>query len=254
MLYSSIEYAHIAIGARAARDAMLSVQYTMAADPDADCPFAWLAAAERLALAPPPHACEPMASIGARAIYVDARGDIGRVHADRVPLDGSGCLAGSRLRALVRAHEAGAPAAGYRLSDILLYNVDVAPEHVQQYAEAPAEGGDGFMRALPIRAEGLRVPASVFVFHDINRLYMVYRAGAPASILKSGAARAPHTRRVLFRAPPRRGTRRAGYAASAASERASEAAPAATAAAICSGEARSAPPGGASSAVSSSAT
>ena len=238
----------------------------MDADPDRE--FAWLDAAERLAQVQHTYAREPMIVIRAHAIYVSATNFIARVATEMISLDGSGGIPGAQLLAVIQAHKVAAPSGAYRLADMLLYNVDLASEHIQQYAAAAdvAQASVGFLRAVPAIAERVAIADSVFVFHDINCLYMIYQERAPARlapILKSagkpcGGAK---TRRVAFLAPliPRaaRHTRHTPYRSSTASEAASEVAPADTAAAISSGDARRAPPcaaGGASSAPSSSAT
>ena len=171
-----------------------------------ECDFSWLDTSDRLLNARQHYAKEPMTSILAHAIYVNSANTIVKVSSERMALLGAEISEG-RLLAAIQGHKAAAPDSSYKLSDILLYNVNISSENIQHYVALDSED-NSFLKALPLCANGISVPDSVFIFHDINCLYMIY-SSHPASILKSGkmAQTRNKTRRVVFKSVPSRRTR-----------------------------------------------
>ena len=172
-----------------------------------ECDFSWLDTSDRLLNAQQHNAKEPMPSILAHAIYVNSANTIVKVSSERIALTPG--ISEGRLLAAIQAHKAAAPDGSYKLSDLLLYHVNISPENIQQYAALDSEDEpECFLTVLPLCASGISIPDSVFIFHDINCLYMVY-GSRPASILKSGKADQirNRTRRVVFKALPLRRTR-----------------------------------------------
>jgi hypothetical protein len=175
----------------------------------AECDFSWLDASDRLLNARQHYAKEPMSSILVHSIYVNSATTIVKVSSERMALTATPApgISEGRLLATIQTHKAAAPDSSYKLSDILLYNVELAPENIQQYSSIELED-ESFLKTLPLCANGVSIPDSVFIFHDINCLYMIY-SSLPASILKS--EKTPHlknkTRRVVFKSLPSRKTR-----------------------------------------------
>jgi hypothetical protein len=179
----------------------------------AECDFSWLDASDRLLNARQHYAKEPMTSILVHTIYVNSTNTVVKVASERMALrkfvggDANSGISEGCLLAAVQARKTAAPDSLYKLSDILLYNMNISPENIQHYAALDSED-DSFLKAIPLCANGISIPDSVFIFHDINCLYMIY-SSYPASILKSDkTSRQKHkTRRVMFKPLPSRKTR-----------------------------------------------
>ena len=64
----------------------------------------------------------------------------------------------------------------YKLNDVLLYNIDVEPEHIQHYVsnENLLELGAKKLQSLSI-IQDVVVPPSIFIFHKINSLFFIFK-------------------------------------------------------------------------------
>lgn len=74
----------------------------------------------------------------------------------------------------------------YHLDDILKYNVDIESEKVQSFVNDEI---DIKLVSLSTMIKDVAIEPSIFIFHEINRLYFLYRETLPKSILrKNGGA------------------------------------------------------------------
>jgi hypothetical protein len=64
----------------------------------------------------------------------------------------------------------------YKLQDVLLYNIDIEPEHIQPYVsnENLLELGTKKLQSLSI-IQDVVVPPSIFIFHKINSLFFIFK-------------------------------------------------------------------------------
>ena len=64
----------------------------------------------------------------------------------------------------------------YKLNDVLLYNIDIEPEHIQNYVsnENLLELGTKKLHSLSIIQDFVISP-SIFIFHKINSLFFIFK-------------------------------------------------------------------------------
>jgi hypothetical protein len=64
----------------------------------------------------------------------------------------------------------------YKLNDVLLYNIDIEPEHIQNYVsnENLLELGEKKLQSLSI-IQDVVIPPSIFIFHKINALFFIFK-------------------------------------------------------------------------------
>jgi hypothetical protein len=64
----------------------------------------------------------------------------------------------------------------YSLMDILVYNVDLEPQHIQSYCknENIDESSKSFFKVLPI-LDDIPISPSIFIFHSINSIYVLFK-------------------------------------------------------------------------------
>ena len=64
----------------------------------------------------------------------------------------------------------------YKLQDVLLYNIDIEPEHIQPYVsnENLLELGGKKLQSLSIIQDVVVTP-SIFIFHKINSLFFIFK-------------------------------------------------------------------------------
>ena len=110
----------------------------------------------------------------------------------------------------------------YNLMDILIYCVDIEPEHIQNYSknENNSEISEKFLRTHSIFNE-IVLPDSIFIFHTVNAVYFIFKerkshlppkirpfihVPVPVSILKHEKTKkngvivstGKHTKKVVF--------------------------------------------------------
>jgi len=64
----------------------------------------------------------------------------------------------------------------YKLMDVLLYHVDLEPQHIQTYSQTndiPASS-KSFFKVLPIVDE-IHIPPSIFIFHSLSSVFFMYK-------------------------------------------------------------------------------
>jgi len=95
----------------------------------------------------------------------------------------------------------------YKLMDILLYHVDLEPEHIQNYSQTSdiPTSSKSFFKVIPVLGD-IGIPPSIFIFHSINSVFFVYKeldTGSHnhtiKSILKQSTSTEPkhtHTKKV----------------------------------------------------------
>ena len=60
--------------------------------------------------------------------------------------------------------------------DVLLYHVDLEPQHIQTYSQTndiPASS-KSFFKVLPIVDE-IHIPPSIFIFHSLSSVFFMYK-------------------------------------------------------------------------------
>lgn len=73
----------------------------------------------------------------------------------------------------------------YVFKDSWMYLVDLEPENLQNYSKCEnfQEISKQFFQVLP-PIEDIRIPPSIFIFHDINALYFLFQEVPPKEIVK----------------------------------------------------------------------
>lgn len=170
-----------------------------------DLDMSWLDEQERIQNIQTSYFREPMGSIHVKYIYINQNQYINNIihekHAlemftplniiNRTPyvpygspdsnvhrgMDASGSvLKNDILLRLIQSKKTVTPVSKYKLVDILLYHVDLEPEHIQSYSKSEnfIEQSSGFFKVLPIIGN-IQISPSIFIFHSTNTLYFIFQ-------------------------------------------------------------------------------
>jgi hypothetical protein len=161
-------------------------------------------------------------------VYINSDNAIEQITKDREPLvhgisngNGSGCGSGitkERLLQIIQTKRnlsiTSSPIKKYKLMDILSFQVDIESEDFDSFLASDSdEISEHFLKVLPI-FDGIECPESMFIFHDINSLYFLFKenenvgggGGGIRSILKSNTSssekRATKKVRILMEGEP----------------------------------------------------
>ena len=66
----------------------------------------------------------------------------------------------------------------YRISELLLYNINLEPENLQNYSKTNENGlessVENYLKRLST-IDDIRIPPSILIFHTINTLYLIFQ-------------------------------------------------------------------------------
>jgi len=147
-----------------------------------DLDMSWIEEEEKLQNIQNNYSREPMESIRVLFIYINKNQYIDKILCEEQELEKNSDGSGSQINKetvlkMIQTKKISTPFSKYKLSDILLYNIDLEPEHIQDYSKLNVESentGASTLKKIPIFDEIIVVP-SIFIFHGINSLYFIFQ-------------------------------------------------------------------------------
>ena len=146
-----------------------------------DLDMSWIEEEERLQNIQTNYSREPMESIKTYFIYINKNQYIDKILCEVQELEINSDSTGSQINKetilkIIQTKKISTPFSKYKLVDILLYNIDLEPEHIQDYSKANIEDNRNkdLLKKIPIFDEVLIAP-SIFIFHGINSLYFIFQ-------------------------------------------------------------------------------
>lgn len=144
-------------------------------DDDLDQDFSWVLEQDRLHNPKNNFSREPIGRIQVKYIFINKNKYIDKVLCEMVELALGNVISNEELIRMAENKKYKTPTSRYKLKDLLLFNVDLEPEHIQAYAKNDdfIAFSKPFMKVLSI-VDKIIIPDSVFIFHDINTLYFIF--------------------------------------------------------------------------------
>lgn len=146
-----------------------------------DLDMSWIEEEERLQNIQTNYSREPMESIKTYFIYINKNQYIDKILCEVQELEINSDSTGSQINKetilkIIQTKKISTPFSKYKLVDILLYNIDLEPEHIQDYSKANIEDNRNkdLLKKIPIFDEVIIAP-SIFIFHGINSLYFIFQ-------------------------------------------------------------------------------
>jgi hypothetical protein len=169
---------------------------------DDDLDISWIEEQEKIQNIDKNYFREPMETIDIHIIYINANLYIESITKERHILtkkEKSTVLEKERILQIIQSKKKTTPFSKYKFMDALLYNVDLEPEQIQNYAFSQDNDKSPFLQPIKIM-EDVIIPQSIFVFHGINSLYFFFKEEPRTdlskikskSILKIDGEQAPH--------------------------------------------------------------
>jgi len=146
-----------------------------------DLDMSWIEEEERLQNIQTNYSREPMESIKTYFIYINKNQYIDKILCEIQELEINSDSKGSQINKetilkIIQTKKISTPFSKYKLVDILLYNIDLEPEHIQDYSKANIEDNSNkdLLKKIPIFDE-ITIAPSIFIFHGINSLYFIFQ-------------------------------------------------------------------------------
>lgn len=161
-----------------------------------DLDTSWINEAEKIERMNHNYSKEPMEFIDIFFLYINSNSYIDKIICEKHPLlienNKTCCLKKEYILQLIQSKKLKTSHSKYKLLDVLVYNINLEPEHIQNYSnnENFVENSKGFLTVLPI-IDDIKIPSSIFIFHGINSLFFLFQEKEfdisliPKSILKS---------------------------------------------------------------------
>ena len=146
-----------------------------------DIDFSWIKEQEKLQNIQKNYCKEPNIVINLYFIYINKNKYIDNILNEKQklfpPIDNKGSyLSKEYLLKIIQSKKKKTPNSKYKFQDILYYNVDLEPEHIQSYSknEKVLNVSNSFFKVIPI-VDDIHFPDSIFIFHDINSLFFIFQ-------------------------------------------------------------------------------
>ena len=134
--------------------------------------MSWITDQERLQNIQNNYCREPMSSIDMFFVYINRNNYIDKILCEKTDLSGS-YLSKELLLQIIQSKKTISPMSKYKLTDTLLYHVELEPEQIQSYSHGHNDGHNYF-KVLPI-LDDITISPSIFIFHDINAIYFLFQ-------------------------------------------------------------------------------
>lgn len=140
----------------------------------------WLAEEERLQKVECIFDKEVMSTINIKIIYLNTHDYIDKITCSTEPLfqqsDTRAVIEKERLLKLIQTYKITNKETKYKLLDVFLCNFDVSPSNISLFSASSDdnENANTYMKSMS-SVDDIFIPASVFMFHDVNTLYFIYQ-------------------------------------------------------------------------------
>jgi len=144
---------------------------------DTDLDISWIEEQEKIQNIDKNYFREPMDAIDIHIIYINANLYIESITKERHVLtkrEKTTVLEKERILQIIQSKKKTTPFSKYKFMDALLYNVELEPEQIQNYANTQENTISTFLKPVKI-LEDVTIPHSIFVFHGINALYFFFK-------------------------------------------------------------------------------
>ena len=139
--------------------------------------MSWLEEQEKLNNIETIYNREPIKSINLFFIYVNKDKNVDEIIQEKHVLQQPGSLLSKEiLLQYIQSKKRYADKSKYKFQDIMMFNVDIEPEHIQAYSttEITVENSTQYLKVLPFSAD-IHVADAIFVFHETTSLFFVFQ-------------------------------------------------------------------------------
>jgi len=140
-----------------------------------DLDTSWIQEEEKLETIEKNYRQEPMENIDIFFLYINADDYIEKIICENHSLSEI-VLKKEYILHLIQSKKRTLNNRRYKFIDMLLYNIDLGPEHIQTFSntEVNEENARGFLKTYPI-VDDVTISPSIFIFHNINSLFFLFK-------------------------------------------------------------------------------
>ena len=143
-------------------------------DPESNLDVSWIAEQQRIQNIETNYCREPVTDIQIYSLYINKNSYIDKITRKKHDIVDN-VLTRDAVLGIIQNNKRMA-SKKYKLMDVLVYNVDLEPQHIQTYSQTndiPASS-KSFFKVLPIVDE-IHIPPSIFIFHSLSSVFFMYK-------------------------------------------------------------------------------
>jgi len=144
-------------------------------DDDEVIDVAWIEKHERLLSVEQVYVREPQNNIQITFIYINKDDYINKIICETVPVV-NGSISYQTLVQLINGKKRLTPTSKYKFDTLATFFIDLDADQVQPFVNnIDFKTENGFFRANVPFLDGIRIPDSIFLFHELNSLFVIFR-------------------------------------------------------------------------------
>ncbi len=143
-------------------------------DPESNLDVSWIAEQQRIQNIETNYCREPVTDIQIYSLYINKNSYIDKITRKKHNITDN-VLTRDAVLGIIQNNKR-MDSKKYKLMDVLLYHVDLEPQHIQTYSQTndiPASS-KSFFKVLPIVDE-IHIPHSIFIFHSLSSVFFMYK-------------------------------------------------------------------------------
>ena len=138
---------------------------------DDDLDISWIEKQNKLHTIDKTYCREPMESISIYSIYVNIDKTIEKISSDKIDVYNN-FISKEKILKIIQSSKS-IHGVKYRLFDIILYNIDMEPQHIQDFVQNDCDK-NRFFKKLSI-VDNIQINPSIFIFHSLNAIYFFFQ-------------------------------------------------------------------------------
>lgn len=143
-------------------------------DPEPNLDVSWIAEQQRIQNIETNYCREPVTDIQIYSLYINKNSYIEKITRKKHDIVDN-VLTRDAVLGIIQNNKR-MNSKKYKLMDVLVYHVDLEPQHIQTYSQTndiPASS-KSFFKVLPIVDE-IHIPHSIFIFHSLSSVFFMYK-------------------------------------------------------------------------------
>jgi hypothetical protein len=143
-------------------------------DPEPNLDVSWIAEQQRIQNIETNYCREPVTDIQIYSLYINKNSYIDKITRKKHDIVDN-VLTRDVVLGIIQNNKR-MDSKKYKLMDVLVYHVDMEPQHIQTYSQTndiPASS-KSFFKVLPIVDE-IHIPHSIFIFHSLSSVFFMYK-------------------------------------------------------------------------------
>jgi len=143
---------------------------------DNDLDISWIDRHNKLHNIDKNYCREPMENINIHSIFINTQNTIEKISSDKIDIYDN-TIPKEKILKIIQDNKSmpgGVGSIKYKLLDIIVYNIDLEPQHIQDFVQNDDIDTDRFLKKVPI-VDDIRIAPSIFIFHSLNAIYIMFQ-------------------------------------------------------------------------------